>query len=112
MLGVIHRAVLGLGPKQISSSFRLDTDQFHPDGRWRHNRQLGSYRRGKFLDTTAKSILGLVDVYNMLPHAIIESADVHTFQAKLQGILKRLAGQGEQNWECCFHHGMPYMHTH
>ena len=38
----------------------------------------------------------------MLPQAIIESADVHTFQAKLQGILKRLAGQGEQNWEVLF----------
>ena len=57
MLGVIHRAVLGKGPKQISEFFKLDPKPSHPTGRSclrRHDRQIMSFRRGKFLETTAK----------------------------------------------------------
>ena len=68
----------------------------------RHNRQLVSYRKGKFLGTIAKSIFGLIDVYNLLPQAIIDTRDVHTFQAKLQEMLKELATRKRPEWEILF----------
>ena len=61
-----------------------------------------TYRRGKFLETTAKSILGLIDVYNLLPQAVIDTNDVQTFQAKLQAILKDQAISNVRNWESHF----------
>ena len=79
MLGVIHRAVLREGPGQIHEYIELEPDSSHPTGRSnlrRHDKQLKTYRRGKFLETTAKSILGLIDIYNMLPQELIDIENV------------------------------------
>ena len=46
LLGVIHRATLGKGPRQITKFFVAENESNHPDGRSnlrRHNRQLKSY---------------------------------------------------------------------
>ena len=64
-LGVIHRAVLGKGPKQIREFFAFGVEALRPMGRStlrRHDKQLRTFRRGKLLGTTAKSMLGLVDI--------------------------------------------------
>ena len=61
-----------------------------------------TYRTGKFLESTAKSILGLVDIYNLLPQEIVSSEDVHTFQAKLQSMMKQMVNAGQRNWETIF----------
>ena len=68
----------------------------------RHNKQVKTYRRGKFLETTARSILGLIDVYNMLPQAIFDIGDIQTFQATLQGVMKNMARIHAPNWEIVF----------
>ena len=104
MLGVIHRAVLGEGPAQIQKYFQLSSENLHPNGRnllRRHNRQLSSYRKGKFLETTARSILGLVDVYNMLPQKIVDAGSVKIFQGMLQGLMKE-QGCSADDWETLF----------
>ena len=105
MFGVIHRAVLGLGPEQVRNHFIGVSASAHPDGRntlRRHSRQLQSYRSGKFLEITAFSILGLIDVYNLLPERIVRKECVHTFQRALQEILKDAATNGNINWEEMF----------
>ena len=91
MLGVIHRSVVKKGPEQIHEFFELEPNSTHPTGRSslrRHDKQLKTYRRGKFLETTAKSILGLIDIYNMLPQELVDIKNVRAFQSRLQAILK------------------------
>jgi hypothetical protein len=113
MLGVIHRCVLGKGPGQIREYFNFEASN-HTVGRSalrRHNRQLTTYRTGKFLETTAKSIFGLIDIYNLLPQAIVDANDVHLFQAKLQGMLKGEVRKGRSDWETLFSPRHP-LHLH
>ena len=105
MLGVIHRSMLRKGPRQIHEFFELEPDSNHLTGRSnlrRHDRQLKTYRRGKFLERTAKSILGLIDVNNMLPQELIDIEDVHTFQSRPQAILKKFAATNAPNWKTLF----------
>ena len=113
MLGVIHRAVMGRGPEQIQKFFNLDDVINHPTGRnnlRRHDKQLLTYRIRSFLESTTNSILGLVDIYNMLPAGIVATEDVHAFQAKLQSIMKvQSATNGE--WENMFSPRLP-LHSH
>ena len=104
MLGVIHRAVLGKGPEQIRNFFPKVTSN-HANGRntlRRHNLQLESYRNGSFLERTEHSILGLVDIYNLLPVEVVKHEFVHDFQSALQGILKIHATNAGLRWEELF----------
>ena len=62
MLGLIHRTVLGCGPKQFQKFFKLDAT-LRSNGREairRHNRQLQTYRRDRYLDIEANSIIGCI----------------------------------------------------
>ena len=105
MLGVIHRAVLGKGPEQVRKYFARSDAPKHPEGRQalrRHSKQLDTYRNGKFLDTTAFSLLGLIDVYNLLPEEIVQMECVHKFQRGLQDILKLAISNGLPKWEMMF----------
>ena len=79
MLGLIHRTVIGEGPDQFKKYFVRESESRHPDGREnqrRHDKQLISYRKGKFLDIMATSALGLIDVYNLLPQATVDADTV------------------------------------
>ena len=112
MLGAIHRAVLGQGPEQLRKYFIL-VEGRHPTGRnslRRHGKQIATFRSGTFLETTTHSILGLVDIYNLLPPAMVDTDNVHTFQAKLQALMKaQTATNGE--WELMFSPRRP-LHSH
>jgi hypothetical protein len=77
----------------------------HPNGRetrFRHNRQLITHRKGKFLDVLAQSILGLVDVYNLLPAYVVDADDTSTFQGMLQQILVAAAEHNVTAWPNIF----------
>ena len=52
-----------------------------------------------------------MDIYNLLPEEVIQAGDVHTFQAKLQNILKDAAWKGRGNWEMMFSPRLP-LHLH
>ena len=68
MLGLIHRAVLGLGPDHFRKYIVRADAPLHPEGRnmtSRHNLQLRTYRVGKFLDLMEHSVFGLIDIYNL-----------------------------------------------
>ena len=104
MVGVIQRCVSGKGPHQIRKVFVPDAASTHPTGRStlrRHTKQLRTYRNGHFLESTAKSIFGLIDVYNMLPQEMVDTECVHKFQGQLQGLLKDHA-ETDVNWETLF----------
>ena len=105
MLGVIHRAVIGEGPEQFRKHFRAQEKPLRPEGREairRHSKQLETYRKGHFLEIVSHSILGLVDIYNLLPADVIEAKTVKNFQQRLQAMMKLSAYNGEGNWEFLF----------
>ena len=52
--------------------------------------------------TNSTSVLGLVDVYNLLPSDVVEIEDVHNFQSALQSLLKVHAKNGNSRWEDLF----------
>ena len=91
MLGLIHRSVIGLVPEQFKTRFVRAEPVARPHGRdslRSHGRQLRSYRTGNFLQVLAHSILGLIDVYNLLPEYVISAGSVKLFQHRLQELLK------------------------
>ena len=104
MLGVIHRAVLGEGPDHFRKHFVLGSAQNHygREGLRRHGKQLQTFRRGKFLDIAANSILGLIDVYNLLPAYMVEATSVKEFQTRLQRMMRDLVTKGQENWETLY----------
>ena len=105
MLGVIHRAVLGDGPDHFRKFFIIEGGNVHPGGREdvrRHSFQLQTYRRGHFLELASNSILGLVDIYNLLPASVVAAKTVRNFQQRLQGMLKVSASEEQTNWDMLF----------
>ena len=106
MLGVIHRAVLGLGPKQLNKFFQVQVPQPLPSctrraGR-RHGKQLVEFRSVDQLCILGRSALGLVAVYNLLPADVVALGSVQSFQAVLQGMLRVSASSGVDGWERLF----------
>ena len=105
MLGLIHRARLGKGPTQLSQYFR---DAPRSTGRTRrvsnlHSRQVCDWVHTLRLDTTRRSALGLVQVYNALPQRLVDAGSEKSFQAELQWNLKRKAAMGgSDRWHLLF----------
>ena len=89
MLGVLHRTMLGKGPNQFSEFFQRDPQHPH-----------------KFLDPRIatksplikRSALGLVAVYNMLPHRVVRAKSVSAFQSCLQDLCIELATSNFPQW--------------
>ncbi len=107
MLGVIHRAVLHKGPPQLWPFFqRDDAAREHSmvtrSMQRRHSRHLRSYRVGAFYCMLQHSILGLIDVYNLLPAHVVEQTTVKDFQRDLQEQLRNFARMGREGWELAF----------
>ena len=64
-----------------------------------HNKQLMTHRTGKFLDLLSHSILGLVDIYNLLPQYVVDAKDVSDFQKILQKLIMEMASKNELGWQ-------------
>ena len=79
MLGIIHRALLGLGPDHFRTFFRYVPGS-NNTLRNRHSKQIVSHRCGKFLDLLAHSMLGAADVFNLLPEYMVEATSTKEFQ--------------------------------
>ena len=105
MLGLIHRSVLGLGPPQFQEFFMKMPPSAHPDGRnaqTRHTMQLQTFRKGQFLDMLRCSLLGLIDVYNLLPQYVVNAGCVKLFQRRLQDMLREGAKTNTIGWDQLF----------
>ena len=57
---------------------------------------------GKFVDVMKHSVLGLIDIYNLLPQAVVDKKDVHEFQRGLQELLREEAKLGIEKWQFLF----------
>ena len=101
MLGMVHRASLGKGPRQLHRFFCRDENFSRRPTRAGirlHDRQLREHRTGCYSELLSRSALGLVSVYNLLPQVIIESSEVKLFQSRLQHIVKYQASVGSDGW--------------
>ena len=121
LLGLIHRAVLGKGPRHFAAVFRADVEA-RQNGQGRHRLQLIEFAYGHPSDYIfpgsrpanyiAHSMLGLAAVYNRLPAYIVEGCGcVSSFQAALQQLLGAWANAGVVNWEQAFSPRVPW-HRH
>ena len=103
MLGVIHRAALGLGPVQLQRFFRRAREgvvvaRTRLQHR-RHPRQLVEYRDGQHTEYLKRSALGLVSVYNLLPATVVVVDCVSVFQGALQALVKERALASCEDWQ-------------
>ena len=99
MLGVVHRAVLKKGPPQFWKYFTVVDNLARTRSSDRHRLQLRTYRDDKHLDIMSRSVLGLVNVYNLLSAALVESAsEVKDFQTQLQALVLTQLQRGKEDW--------------
>ena len=102
MLGIIHRSVLGEGPEHFAKYFVRNVNGAQRDGREaarNHDKQLITHRKGKFRDLLSHSLLGLVDIYNLLPRFIVSAATVSDFQKRLQLLVIDAAANNHMGWQ-------------
>ena len=89
MLGLIHRTVRGKGPSQFTDFFRRDPQ---------HSAKLIDPRASSRSPLIKRSALGLVAVYNLLPHNVVCAKSVSAFQRGLQELIKSFAVTGHPMW--------------
>ena len=108
MLGVIHRAVLGLGPPQFLDWFPLAPVVTRPATRLnsqRHNKQVVDFCDGGHSTLLTRSVLGLVRKYNLLPQHVVNTRSVKEFQKRLQQLVRHELTLGSTNWNKCLSRG-------
>ena len=100
MLGAIHRAVLGEGPPQLKEFFKFDHFILRRnDRKIRVDRQLQCNFGTRPLHMIKRSVLGLCQVYNLLPARIVRCQDVGGFQGELQQLLCVQAVAAMPRWQ-------------
>ncbi len=105
MLGLVHRAVLGIGPLHFSKWFVRESEQvLRRSARQTRNtvRPLKPLQPGRELCAFRRSAFGLITVYNLLPNEIVSHGSVKAFQRALSDLLKREAATGNPNWPFLF----------
>ena len=83
-LGLIHRSVLGGGPRHLANSFCPLHRRLHQ----KHDKQFLTHRSPRHLQISSRSALGLVDVYNLLPSHVVWQKSVASMQHELLAHLK------------------------
>ena len=100
ILGVIHRAALGLGPPQLWQFFRRDlTTPTRESRRARHGLQLVEWPRSRDLDVMRRSALGSIRVYNLLPPVVVAERDVKGFQSSLTNLIRDRVVARDGRWK-------------
>jgi len=97
MLGLIHRTAMGKGPAQFKEFFKRDP----------HTKALHDPRNDSNAPITRRSALGLVAIYNLLPHSIRGSKTVSAFQRSLQECVVKFALAGYPQWAEVFSPRIP-----
>eukprot|EP00973_Karenia_brevis_P027964 3851646-Karenia_brevis.AAC.1 len=119
LLGLIHRTVLGRGPRHFKAFFAAN-HKARAGSRRRHALQLLEFSEGHWTDYAyphsrpadyiAHSILGLVALYNRLPARIVEaSGSVSEFQGALQELLISNANAGMPDWQLTYSTRIPWL---
>ena len=110
MLGVLHRAAVGLIPKSLSMHLHVCADNFRQRG-WTirehlHKNQLRDPIDGSHTKLMERSILGLIYTYNCLPTRVVELRTVSAFQRVLQNAIKYAVRRDLPDWQLFFKHGV------
>ena len=116
MLGIIHRCVLGRGPPHFRKFVQLagSSRRTHETRRshHRHCLQVCSIVDGRQKELAKRSLLGMLDVYNLLPASIVEQCStVSSFQSALQKMALVCALDGMEDWERLYSSRL-LLHTH
>ena len=102
MLGLIHRTVLGQGPKHFQRWFRAadtrNTGYNLRSAAKAHNKQLHDFVDETHTELLRRSALGLPRVYNELPAQVVNNKSVKTFQRALQGLVVAALKFGQESW--------------
>ena len=111
LLGLIHRTVLGKGPAHFRQFFVLD-EYARKESKGKHQLQLKEpglhesdfrFPGSRPADYIARSMYGLITVYNKLPAKVVEaSASVSSSQSALQELLLHRASTGHNDWKKLF----------
>ena len=110
MLGVIHRAALGRGPKQLHRIFQRSP--VLPGERCRHNFRVKTVVSELSVDALTRSGYGCIQVYNALPPEYVTPVSIVQFQRGLMGLLRKACEQkltwpisvdGYGDWSMLFH---------
>ena len=89
MLGLLHKTVRGTGPSQFTEFFWRDPQ---------HPTKLVDPRVTLRSPLIKRSALGLVAIYNLLPHSIVSAKSVSAFQKGLQELIISFAVNGHPQW--------------
>ena len=98
MLGMIHKTILGKGSPPFTEFFQRDPQ---------HPQKLTDPRRAFKSPLIKRSALGLVAIYNMLPHTVTCAKSVPAFQKGLQDIMRKSAVSGHPQWPEAFSPRLP-----
>ena len=100
ILGVIHRAVLGLGPPQLWKFFkRAAATRARASRRPRHDKQLVEWPSARDLDVKRRSCLGSIRVYNLLPAAAVAEVDLKGFHRHLSKLVRDRIVARDDRWK-------------
>ena len=102
MLGLVHRTVLGQGPKHFQKWFRTaenrDSGYELRSAARTHDKQLHDYLDGSRTEQLRRSAFGLPRVYNELPAQVVKCKSVKSFQTALQNLVVTAARLGKEHW--------------
>ena len=100
-LAVIHRAILGKGPRHFHTFFQFDPAPPRQSTRFGSrnlDRQILDPYNQLHRDYINRSTLGYIWIYNRLPADITDAPSVRNFQTALQNLLKDHASRNPDNW--------------
>ena len=89
MLGLIHRTIRGKGPSQFKDFFWRDPQ---------HHAKFVDPRVTSRSPLIKRSAMGLVAIYNLLPHNVVCARSVSAFQKGLQELIVSFAVTVHPQW--------------
>ena len=104
ILWCIHRSTRQHGPPSLWQFFRRKPSPHVSFARraQRHSFQVVEWPRGRDLQIMRRSVIGIIRIYNWMPHEAIEKDDVKSFQSALIQILRGTLNGGHYNWRFVF----------
>ena len=106
ILGLIHKCVVGVADITLRELFPAAEQRCHRhDTRLssrRHNKQVLDRCDGRHSELLARSIFGLVKVYNLLPQHMVDHTEVTAFQHTLTLHAKHVCKSGVHDWHRVF----------
>ncbi len=101
ILGVIHRAASGNGPPHLWKFFQrapvADTERTSRS--IRHKLQVTEWPQARNLDIMRRSALGMIKVYNILPHDVVQHRAVKDFQRAITDLVRDRVVAGDSRWK-------------